>query len=292
MDERPLLRDLIDIKEHIAGSDYVLTLADAVTEAGSTKAVEDYVLTERLLGNFDEALALIKSALDGNTSKPAFLHGSFGAGKSHFMAVLFALLSGSPVARSRSEFDPLLTKHEWLLSDGKKFLMVPYHMIDAKAMEQRVLGGYVDFVRKRHPEAIIPPVYRTDALFINLRSLRTTMGEQPFLAALNGNNTEERDDEWGEPTAFWTTQKLDTALAASEAHDGSPLNLVNPTTGPELRAKLVHDAGTTLLPGFTQQAAEDETGFISLDAGLSVIASHAKSLGYDGIILFLDELIL
>lgn len=292
MDQRPLLRDLIEIKEHIAGSDYVLTLADAVTEEGSTKAVEDYVLTERLLGNFDEALALIKSALDGNTSKPAFLHGSFGAGKSHFMAVLYALLSGNPVARSRREFDPLLTKHEWLLSDGKKFLMVPYHMIDAKAMEQRVLGGYVDFVRKRHPEAIIPPVYRTDALFTDLRSLRTRMGEESFLAALNSDHVDEGDDEWGEPTAFWTTEKVDTALAASEAHDGSGLNLVNPSTPPELRAKLVHDAGTTLLPGFTQRAAEDETGFISLDAGLSVIASHAKSLGYDGIILFLDELIL
>ncbi|KQY36816.1 phage resistance protein [Nocardia sp. Root136] len=292
MDQRPLLRDLIDIKEHIAGSDYVLTLADAVTDAGSTKAVEDYVLTERLLGNFDEALALIKSALDGNTSKPAFLHGSFGAGKSHFMSVLYALLSGNPVARSRTEFDPLLTKHEWLLSDGKKFLMVPYHMIDAKAMEQRVLGGYVDFVRKLHPDAMIPPVYRTDALFTNLRSLRDTMGEEPFLNALNRDHAAEGDDEWGDPKAFWTTQKLDTALAASEVHDGSVINLVNPTTPQELRAKLVSDASNTLLPGFTEQAAEDETGFISLDKGLSVIASHAKSLGYDGIILFLDELIL
>ncbi|MEV0686630.1 phage resistance protein [Nocardia sp. NPDC050378] len=292
MDQRPLLRDLIEIKENISGSDYVLTLADAVTEEGSTKAVEDYVLTERLLGNFDEALALIKSALDGNTSKPAFLHGSFGAGKSHFMSVLYALLSGNPVARSRSEFDPLLTKHEWLLSDGKKFLMVPYHMIDAKAMEQRVLGGYVDFVRKLHPEAIIPPVYRTDALFTNLRSLRTTMGEDAFLTALNRDHAAEGDDEWGDPKAFWTTEKLDTALAAAEVHDGGRINLIDPTTPQELRAKLVSDASNTLLPGFMQQAAEDETGFISLDKGLSVIAAHAKSLGYDGIILFLDELIL
>lgn len=39
-------------------------------------------------------------------------------------------------------------------------------------------------------------------------------------------------------------------------------------------------------------AAEDEHGFISLDAGLSVIAEHAKSPGYDGLILFMDELIL
>ncbi|WP_280439728.1 BREX-2 system ATPase PglY [Nocardia cyriacigeorgica] len=291
MDQRPLLRDLIDIKEHVAGSDYVLTLADAVTEEGSTKAVEDYVLTDRLLGNFDEALALIKSALDGNTSKPAFLHGSFGAGKSHFMAVLYALLSGNPVARSRGEFDPVITKHDWLLSDNKKFLMVPYHMIDAKAMEQRVLGGYVEFVRKKHPEAPIPPVYRTDALFTDLRALRASMGEDRFLAVLNQDQAGE-DDEWGESTAFWTTQKVDTALSASESHDGGGLNLVNPTTPPELRAKLVHDAGTHLLPGFAQRAAEDESGFISLDAGLSVIAAHAKSLGYDAIILFLDELIL
>ncbi|MFI6366892.1 phage resistance protein [Nocardia sp. NPDC050630] len=292
MDQRPLLRDLIDIREHVAGSDYVLTLADAVTEEGSTKAVQDYVPTERLLGNFDEALSLIKSALDGNTSKPAFLHGSFGAGKSHFMAVLYALLSGNTVARSRAEFDPLLTKHEWLTEDGKKFLMVPYHMIDAKAMEQRVLGGYVDFVRKKHPEASIPPVYRTDALFTDLRQLRITMGEEQFLAALNREYAADEDDEWGESAVFWTTQKIDTALSAEEAEDASGLNLVNPATPRELRAKLVHDAGTTLLPGFTQRAAEDESGFISLDAGLSVIAAHAKSLGYDGIVLFLDELIL
>ncbi|GAB3204503.1 BREX-2 system ATPase PglY [Nocardia tengchongensis] len=292
MDQRPLLRDLIDIKEHVAGSDYVLTLADAVTTEGSTKAVEDYVLTERLLGNFDEALSLIKSALDGNTSKPAFLHGSFGSGKSHFMAVLYALLSGNSAARARGEFDPVLTKHEWLLTEGKKFLMVPYHMIDAKSMEQRVLGGYVEFVRKVHPDAPIPPVYRTDALFTDLRQLRATMGEESFLAALNRDYAGDEDDEWGDSGAFWTGERIDAALTADEAQDASGLNLVNPTTPRELRAKLVHDASTTLLPGFTQRAAEDESGFISLDAGLSVIAAHAKSLGYDGIILFLDELIL
>ena len=32
--------------------------------------------------------------------------------------------------------------------------------------------------------------------------------------------------------------------------------------------------------------------FVSLDKGLSVISRHAKNLGYDAIILFLDELIL
>lgn len=91
----------------------------------------------------------------------------------------------------------------------------------------------------------------------------------------------------------WTSALLDTALAAEELDGGEVnLNLVNPTTPSELRAKLVHDASVTWFPGFAKNAAEDEHGFISLDAGLAVIAEHAKSLGYDGLVLFLDELIL
>ena len=62
------------------------------------------------------------------------------------MAVLYALLSGNQAARARTEFDPVLTKHEWLSTDGKKFLLVPYRMLGAKALEQRVLGGYVHHV--------------------------------------------------------------------------------------------------------------------------------------------------
>ncbi|GAA1011415.1 hypothetical protein Aple_059530 [Acrocarpospora pleiomorpha] len=293
MAEQPLLKDVIDIKESISTSDFVLSLAEAVTPEGAGHALKDYVVTERLLENFDEALGLIKSALDGHTSKAAYLHGSFGSGKSHFMAVLYALLSGSPVARARGEFDPLLTKHEWLDTDGKKFLLVPYHMLGAKALEQRVLGGYVNHVKKLHPEATIPQVYRTDALFTDIRAMRARMGDSAVINGLgSGGAGPDEDDEWGE-SFTWTSELLDTALAAEEAHEtGTPLDLVHPTTPTELRAKLVQDASTHLLPGFAKNAAEDEHGFISLDAGLSVIAEHAKSLGYHGLILFMDELIL
>jgi hypothetical protein len=149
----PLLRDVIDIKPSISTSDFVLKLAEAVTDEGSAHALRDYVLTDRLLENFDEALGLIKASLDGHTSKAAYLHGSFGSGKSHFMAVLHALLRGNQAALSRSEFDPVLTKHEWLSVERKKFLLVPYHMLGAKSLEQRVLGGYVSHVKALHPDA-------------------------------------------------------------------------------------------------------------------------------------------
>lgn len=294
----PLLRDVIDIKPSISTSDFVLKLAEAVTEEGAARALRDYVVTERLLENFDEALGLIKASLDGHTSKAAYLHGSFGSGKSHFMAVLHALLRGEPAVRSRGDFDPVLAKHEWLSTEGKQFLLVPYHMLGAKSLEQRVLGGYVSYVKALHEDAPTPQVYRTDSLFEDIRSHRHRVGDETFIAGLADAPTpgataaDEDDDEWGEPFA-WAPELLDIALAAEELDGGEVnLNLVNPSTPAELRAKLVHDASVTWFPGFARNAAEDEHGFVSLDAGLAVIAEHAKSLGYDGLILFMDELIL
>lgn len=168
-------------------------------------------------------------------------------------------------------------------------------MLGAKAMEQRVLGGYVSHVKKLHPDAPTPQVYRTDALSEDIRALQARHGDRFIvegLTSLDGADAGDDDDEWGESFA-WTSELLDTALAAEEIHEsGHALNLVSPSTPAELRARLVQDASTNLLPGFTKNAAENEHGFISLDAGLSVIASHAKELGYDGLILFLDELIL
>jgi hypothetical protein len=299
--QQPLLRDVIDIKETISTSDFVLSLAQATTPSGAEAALRDYVVTERLLANFDEALSLIKSAVDGRASKAAYLHGSFGSGKSHFMAVLYALLSGNRAARARTEFDPVLTKHEWLGTDDKQFLLVPYHMLGAKALEQRVLGGYVSHIKKLHPEAPVPQVYRTDSLFADIRAMRENIGDEAVLRGLSGaqngsgassSSAADDEDEWGEGFA-WTSALLDVALNAEESHeDADELNLVSPSTPMELRARLVNDASTTLLPGFARNAAEDEHGFISLDAGLSVIAAHAKSLGYHGLILFMDELIL
>ncbi|UOB08700.1 phage resistance protein [Streptomyces sp. HP-A2021] len=293
MAQQPLLRDVIDIKESISTSDFVLSLAEATTPDGAEHALKDYVVTERLLENFDEALDLIKAALDGDRSKAAYLHGSFGSGKSHFMAVLYALLSGNPAARARTEFDSVLTKHEWLGTDGKKFLLVPYHMLGAKALEQRVLGGYVRHVKRLHPDAPTPQVYRTDGLFDDIRADRASYGDAAVIQRLSSGESDDGDeDEWGE-SFTWTPDLLDTALTAEEVHeDGEVLNLVNPSTPSELRARLVQDAITRLSPSFAKNAAEDEHGFVSLDAGLSVIAEHAKSLGYDGLILFMDELIL
>ncbi|MGK7952977.1 MAG: hypothetical protein AB4368_30355 [Xenococcaceae cyanobacterium] len=157
-----LIKDLIEIPEQVQKGDFVLKLTEGVNDAEIT--LRDYVVTPELKNCFDNGLNFIKSALQGNTSKASYLHGSFGSGKSHFMAVLHLILQGNLQARGIKELAPVINKHNsWIT--GKKFLLVPYHAIGSNNMESCILGGYVDFVRKNHPDAPIPGVYLAESLF-------------------------------------------------------------------------------------------------------------------------------
>src|SRR6266496_1636460 len=122
MAEKIYIKDLIRIPEHVGKGDFVLRLAEGVTDPKGT--VEHYQVTPELVKCFDQALKLVKSALEGRTSKAAYLHGSFGSGKSHFMAILYLLLRGDAFARAILELTDVITRHNaW--TTGKKFLLVP-----------------------------------------------------------------------------------------------------------------------------------------------------------------------
>src|ERR1700676_998082 len=132
------LRDLFDLPERVNPGDFVLKLSDVVNHPDV--ALKDYVVTDQLARCFDDAMSLVESAITSHESKATYLHGSFGAGTSHFMAVLYLLLQGNTAARSLEKLAPVVTKHNrW--SQGKKFLLVPYHMIGAESVEQRLLGA-------------------------------------------------------------------------------------------------------------------------------------------------------
>ena len=121
-----LISDLIDIPERVQKGDFVLGLTQGVKDPAAT--LKDYVVTEQLVGCFDDALSFIRSAIETGSSKAAFLHGSFGSGKSHFMAVLHLLLQHNPDVRGVARLAPVVGKHgRWL--DGRKLLLVPTHMI-------------------------------------------------------------------------------------------------------------------------------------------------------------------
>jgi hypothetical protein len=268
----PLLRDLIHLPEHVSKSDFVMRLSEGVTKAGNT--VSDYVVTEQLAGCFDRALSMVKTATMGGASQGSYLHGSFGSGKSHFMAVLHLLLGGDLSARAKPELASTIAKHdEWMR--GKKFLLVPYHLIGADNIESAILGGYVAHMAKLHPQASPPAVYPSQDLLTNAASLREAMGDPAFFERLNSGTTQNAagGSGWGKLKTGWDAASYDAAAGQWPEHPD--------------HQRLVGDLVRTLL------TAVSTTGrYVSLDNGLSAISKHAKSLGYDAVILFLDEMIL
>ena len=266
-----LIKDLLNLPEQVNRGDFVLRLSEGITEPERT--VADYVVTPQLEACFDQALSLIKGAVEGHTSKAAYLHGSFGSGKSHFMAVLHLILQGNTKARSIEELSAVIAKHNgWM--EGKKFLLVPYHLIGAKSLESAVLGGYVRHLAVVEPEAPTPAVYRAEQLFIDADGLRQRLEDAKFFETLNGAlQAGTPSDGWGEVSSTWD------ASAYDKARHGAADN--------PARHQLVGDLIDTF---FTSMKQTEE--FVSLDDGLAILSAHAKSLGYDGLILFLDELIL
>jgi hypothetical protein len=273
MSEQILLKDLIEIPERVHRGDFVLRLAEGLAHADAT--VRDYVVTPQLERCFDDALAFIKSAVEANTSRACYLHGSFGSGKSHFMAVLNLILAGNLQARAIRELSSVIARHnEWI--DGRQFLMVPYHMIGARDMESAVLGQYAEHVRGLRPDAPVPAFYLAEALFSDANGLRAQIGDETFFARLNEG--QEGGDGWGALEGGWDAPSFESAT-------------LEPPSGSE-RQRLVSDLIQRFFPSYGRVTSGHGEAFVPLDEGLQIMSQHAKGLGYDAVILFLDELIL
>jgi hypothetical protein len=60
----------------------------------------------------------------------------------------------------------------------------------------------------------------------------------------------------------------------------------------ELALRLVSDVVPTFMPNFVDSVAGAASAFVPLHQGLLALTRHAKGLGYQGMVLFLDELVL
>jgi hypothetical protein len=271
-----LLKDVISIPERAGTEDYVLKLTEGVGQGRLDATIHDYVVTDDLAKAFDDALDLVAAALGDGASRASFLSGSFGSGKSHFMAVLYALLGHNPAARAKSELQSVIARHDAQLQ-GKKILRLAFHFLDAESVEQCVLGGYVAQVGVLHPDASLPAVHKSDELLRDSENLRATMGDDAFFAGLNkaGGEGSAAGSVWGNvlKEGNWTAVSYDSAREAAP--------------GSRERQALTSALVKGYFTAFTRGA-----DFVDLDTGLAAIAEHAKSLGYEAIVMFLDELVL
>jgi hypothetical protein len=274
------IKELIDIPEKVQRGDFVLNLASGLEADAIEQTLRDYVVTPQLARCFEDALSFIKNAVSShqNRNKGAYLHGSFGSGKSHFMAVLHLLLQGNSQARAIYELAPAVAKHDdWMKS--KNILLVPYHMIGASSIEGGVLGGYARHIARLHPQAPVPGFFLAEHLFPDAESMRRHMGDEKFFTALNaGNSDDGADDDWGDMASGWDAVSFDAVISGQATDDD--------------RYRLVGDLVGTLFKSYGKMANAERGGYIEFDEGLRVMTQHAKALGYDAIILFLDELIL
>ena len=263
------VRDLFDLPEQVRKGDFVLKLAEGVLRAEETSS--HYVVTPPILQAFDTALRLVGGALKDGRSQASYVHGSFGSGKSHFMAMTSLLLDDHESAWRVPELHALRAKHDW--AGKKKVLQLRLHMVGQKDLESAIFGEYVRWARKEHPKAPVPPLFADEALFDDARRMLTTMGEAAFFAPMNGEG--EIAAGWGDMSnaGTWSLASFDEAATS---------------TDPELRAKLFSALATTHFRAFAAQTS----AFVEFDPGLAILARHAKRLGFDAIVLFLDELVL
>ena len=261
-----LLGDVFDIPEVISASDFVLELHKGVEKPAQT--VAEYVVTDSLAKAFDEALGLVSLGLKSRQDRGVFLHGDFGSGKSHFMAVLDLLLRRDPRARAMPGLQAAVAKHEQALTAS--VLTVEYHLIGAESLEDRIFAGYLARVRQVHPDAQLPLLHKSDALFADAANRRKD-DEAAFFAALNSGAT--ADSGWGAMADRWSPQTYDRAVAAP--------------VGDSERERLAADLVATMFTGYTSAGQ-----WLDISDGLGVMTTHAKSLGYAGLVLFLDELVL
>jgi len=257
-----LLRDLVAIPEESRAGDFVLGLGAGI---GEESTITEYVVTEQIAACFDQALGLIKSGVETSSSRAAYLDGSFGSGKSHFMAVLHAILRGDPEARGKVGLADVVAKHDpWLR--GRKFLLVPSHLPDCPSLDTAILGGYVTQVSRLHPGAPLPAVSRDDELMADARAPRGREGDEKFIAEFPG----------GEES--WDSASLGAAFA-------------EPPGGTD-RRRLIGGLLAGPFHRYERTVRAESESFITLDEGLPVISQHAREvLGYDAIVLMLDELV-
>jgi len=258
------LRDLIELPERVEAADFVIKLNESVSRHEQT--IRDYVVTDAIAEAIGDGLDKVASSLSQNSPRGAFLDGSFGSGKSHYMAVMHLLLTGNLAARQIPGLEQVVATHQSTLE--QKLLVLDYNLLGARSFEEAIFGGYLQTVAARHPDAPSAVLHASDELLEDARGLRSKMGDDRFFEGLGGG-----DSDWGDLGGAWDAESFD---AAASQKPGEPD-----------RDRLVGDLLESYFTGYAR-AGE----WLPMADGLKALSAHAKSLGYQGLIFLVDEVVL
>ncbi|WP_437338612.1 DUF6079 family protein [Sorangium sp. So ce394] len=276
MSEAPLRR-YFQLPEDVKTVDFVHQIDRAASAERIERTLAEYQVTPSIARNLDRALDNARRSLADRRSVFTWIHGSFGCGKSHFMNVLSLLLADEKAVYSlhpelqehRAKFHPAIV--------GRKLFRLHVQCISRQAttLEEIVLGAAVEELARLHPGAPAPALFASQKLFASAQRLLADLGDARFFAAFPSNQGASDDDgAWGDlGGARWTRQRFEAALAAPGSRQAR-----------ELAGELART------PWFEGVAASAE--LVRLGPGLQILAEHLQGLGYEGVVLVLDELVL
>jgi hypothetical protein len=246
--------------EDIRAMGFVVRLRES--EPGSDeqkRLVDDYVVTPAVEKELPRILEDMRQVFDRGEEYGRFIHGSFGSGKSHFMTMLSLLLEGAPSAWSK--FRPLLPKadHEaWLAKAG--LLVVRIHMLSVRGkstgFDRAVYDGFNAALKRRAKAPF--EFLNVDSIFDEVRRDAKEYGDIVWKRLESEGIVGGRDDfEAIAAGSLQTRERFARAWLKYKGRDPS-------------------DAGVD--PRWTD--------------GLKRMAEHAKSQGFGGIVLMIDEFLL
>ncbi len=265
-----ILHQVLNLPDSIQKSQFVVSLSQSVGKPD--EVLNNYAVTKDISEAYDQALAMVKSALTEHRNEATYLHGSFGSGKSHFMAVLSLMLGNDEAPWSAPELHELRVKHDWLKS--KKLLRLHFNMMNSESLESKVFGGYIKYITDHHPADDMPALFDDEIYFEDAERHRETMGDDLFFTKLNE----------GAPKAMGNWGKRSSAQAWDANRFAAAISSGNPTE----RSSLLTALSKTLI----RSIGGNSSNYVGFGKGIAEISRHAKALGYDGIVLFLDELVL
>jgi hypothetical protein len=258
--------------EDIRAMGFVVKLRESDPGSDEVKQlVDDYVITPAVEKELPRILDDMKQVFDRGEEYGRFIHGSFGSGKSHFMTMLSFLLEGTQPAWKKVR--PLFNAHKdaqaskghdsvdheaWLAKAG--LLVVRIHMLSVRGkstgFDRAVYEGF-NAALKRRGKAVFE-FLNVDATFEEVRREAKEYGDIVWKRLEAESIVGGRDD----------FEAIANGSTLAREHFAR--------TWLKYKGRDPADAGID--PRWSE--------------GLSRMAEHAKSQGFGGIVLMIDEFLL
>lgn len=254
------IREAFDLpsREDITAQEFVVKLQVEDDEARDRKLVTDYVFTPTVEKELPQIFDALRHVFERGEEMGRFIHGSFGSGKSHFMALMGMLLRNRDVAweKDAKVIAQLRSHREWIA--GANLLVVRLHMLTA---DEEQFDRMVYEATNRALELLDKPPFE----FIHVEGVLDEMRREA--------------EQYGD--AFWEQLRKAGVLSSKGAFEmmaeGEPRDREDLA-----RAFLEHKGRDTRSAGLDPNWGE----------GLQRLATHVKSHGFGGVVFLIDELML